>query len=103
MGLIKPSTLVAETAPLGQSPFPSRMSDKDVTAEGSVGGRYRILYFACAPFIGGAERSLLETLRGLDRQRFEPELIVGCDSDLVHLARSMDVPTRVIPMPRRDL
>jgi glycosyltransferase involved in cell wall biosynthesis len=63
---------------------------------------YRVLYFARAPFVSGAERALMTMLRELDRRRFEPELILGCESELVGIARSLEIPVRIIPMPERE-
>jgi glycosyltransferase involved in cell wall biosynthesis len=67
-----------------------------------VTGPIRILYFARAPFISGAERALVTMLEGLDRRLFQPELIVGRKTDLVRIVQSLDVPVRIAALPPRD-
>lgn len=63
----------------------------------------RVLYMARAPFVSGAERSLLSMLRHLDRSRIEPALVLGCETELVDAARALDVPTTMIAMPKRSV
>ncbi len=63
----------------------------------------RVLYLARAPFISGAERALLSTLRHLDRNRICPAVVLGCDSPLADQVRAMDVPVWIVPMAKREL
>lgn len=67
----------------------------------SGGFRGRVLYIARAPFISGAERALLSTLRHLDRERVEPAVLLGNDGPLVDLVRALDMPVHVIPLTQR--
>ncbi len=62
----------------------------------------RVLYFARAPFVSGAERALLSMLRHLDRGRFLPGVVLGCDSALRAEVQALNVPVWIAPMPRRD-
>ena len=62
----------------------------------------RVLYIARAPFVSGAERALISTLRYLDRNRIEPTLVLGCDSPLVAAAGQLAVPVKVIGLPKRS-
>ncbi len=63
----------------------------------------RVLYIARAPFVSGAERALMSMLRHLDRSRVQPHLALGCESDLVSLARAIDVPVTMLPLPQRSM
>jgi glycosyltransferase involved in cell wall biosynthesis len=63
--------------------------------------RIRVLYVARAPFVSGAERALLSTLRHLDRSRVQPALVLGHRTEMVRLAEAMGVPTIVTALPRR--
>ena len=71
-----------------------------MTAERHFTGR--VLYVARAPFISGAERALMSMLRHLDRERVEPALVLGYETELIDAARSMDMPVQVVSMPRRS-
>ncbi len=65
----------------------------------SISNPIRVLYIARAPFVSGAERALMSMLRHLDRARVEPHLALGCETELVQLARAIDVPvTLVMPV-----
>ena len=63
----------------------------------------RVMYFARAPFVSGAERALLTSLRGINRNAVEPALILGCESDLLDITRQWQIPVEVIAMPKRSL
>ncbi|MCC5830985.1 MAG: glycosyltransferase family 4 protein [Phycisphaeraceae bacterium] len=63
----------------------------------------RVLYVARAPFVSGAERALRSMLTHLDRSRIQPSLVLGCESELIDTARSLDIPVTVIGLPRRSL
>lgn len=47
--------------------------------------------------IGGGERHVLDLVRGLDRQQFEPVVLSFSDGPMVEELRSQGVPTFVIP------
>jgi glycosyltransferase involved in cell wall biosynthesis len=53
--------------------------------------------------VGGAQRSLVLLLRGLDRAAFPPFVILGEDGPLAAALRSLDVPFEVAPAPFRTL
>ena len=61
-----------------------------------------MLYLARAPFVSGAERALISTLRHLDRAAITPILVLGHESSLVETARSLDVPVSVLGLPKRS-
>jgi glycosyltransferase involved in cell wall biosynthesis len=61
----------------------------------------RVLYVARAPFISGAERALASQLRHLDRQQVAPLLVVGHESPLIETVSGLDVPVRVVRLPKR--
>lgn len=63
----------------------------------------RVLYVARAPFISGAERALRSMLMHLDRRQVEPYLVLGCSSELIQTAEQLEIPVRVIGLPRRSL
>jgi glycosyltransferase involved in cell wall biosynthesis len=57
--------------------------------------------------VGGGELSLLDLLRGLDRDRWAPILVVPEDGEVAARGRDLDLPVHVIPLPslrrpRRD-
>ncbi len=49
--------------------------------------------------VGGGELSLMDLLRGLDRDRWAPILVVPEDGDVAARARDLEVPVHVIPLP----
>ena len=49
--------------------------------------------------VGGGELSLMDLLRGLDRDRWAPSLVVPEDGDVAALARELELPVHVIPLP----
>jgi len=49
--------------------------------------------------VGGGELSLLDLLRGLDRDRWAPVLVVPEDGDVAARARDLELPVHVIPLP----
>jgi len=49
--------------------------------------------------VGGGELSLLDLLRGLDRERFAPVLAVPEDGEVAMRARELDLPVHVVPLP----
>ena len=49
--------------------------------------------------VGGGELSLLDLLRGLDRDRWAPVLVVPEDGEVGARARDLDLPVHVIPLP----
>lgn len=63
----------------------------------------RVLFVARAPFVSGAERALMSMLRHLDRARIQPHLALGCETELIALARAIDVPVTVLPLPQRSV
>src|SRR5688500_10900740 len=61
-----------------------------------------VLFAAWAPFFSGAERALLVTIFGLDRERYRPYAVVGTDGELVRQLRDAGVPVSVVPFCHRD-
>ena len=49
--------------------------------------------------VGGGELSLMDLLRGLDRDRWAPILVVPEDGEVAVLARGLELPVHVIPLP----
>lgn len=49
--------------------------------------------------VGGGELSLLDLLRGLDRDRWAPILVVPEDGEVATRGRDLDLPVHVIPLP----
>lgn len=49
--------------------------------------------------IGGGQRSLMDVVAHLDRQRFRPVVVCGTPGTLVEQLRARDITTTVIPMP----
>jgi glycosyltransferase involved in cell wall biosynthesis len=49
--------------------------------------------------VGGGELSLLDLLRGLDRDRWAPVLVVPADGEVATRGRDLDLPVHVIPLP----
>jgi len=49
--------------------------------------------------VGGGELSLLDLLRGLDRDRFAPVLAVPEDGEVAMRSRELDLPVHVVPLP----
>lgn len=60
------------------------------------------MFIARAPFISGAERALLSTLRYLDRDRVEPYVVLGERTAMTDILESMDIPHAVMAMPKRS-
>jgi glycosyltransferase involved in cell wall biosynthesis len=57
----------------------------------------RVLYVHNGPNIYGASRSLIRLLRVLDRERFEPRVLLPADGPLVQLVREMNVEVILFP------
>src|ERR1044071_5843098 len=57
----------------------------------------RVLYVHNGPNIYGASRSLIRLLRLLDRERFEPRVLLPADGPLVKLVREMNVEVIIFP------
>lgn len=49
--------------------------------------------------VGGGELSLMDLLRGLDRDRWAPVLVVPEEGDVAARARDLDLPVHVVPLP----
>lgn len=62
---------------------------------------HRILFLNHVSRLSGAERSLLDLLRRLDRQRFEPLVAVPEDGELKTALQALSVP--FVPLPLRRL
>jgi glycosyltransferase involved in cell wall biosynthesis len=58
----------------------------------------RVLFVSHSSELNGAERMLLDTLRGLDRAAFEPLLVMPRPGPLAEAATMAGVETRVLPM-----
>jgi glycosyltransferase involved in cell wall biosynthesis len=65
-------------------------------------GRRTILFAAWAPFFSGAERALLLTIRGLERNRYRPYVLVGTEGELIQQLREAGVPCSVIDFRTTD-
>lgn len=61
---------------------------------------YRILYVNHVARIGGAERSLVDLLRRLDRQRFEPVAVLPGPGELADELAACGVPCHYLPLRR---
>jgi glycosyltransferase involved in cell wall biosynthesis len=59
---------------------------------------HRILFVNTAGAIGGAERSLLGLIGGLDTSRFEPTAVLFRDGPLTRELERIGVPTTVVPV-----
>ncbi len=68
----------------------------------SPAGPLRVLYVARAPFVSGAERALMSTLRHLDRSVICPALVLGTQTSLVEQAQCLDLPVTLVALPRRS-
>ena len=49
--------------------------------------------------VGGGELSMLELLRGLDRRRWAPALVVPVDGAVAAHGRDLGLPIHVVPLP----
>jgi hypothetical protein len=49
--------------------------------------------------VGGGELSLMDLLRGLDRDRWAPVLVVPEEGEVAARARDLELPIHVIPLP----
>lgn len=61
-----------------------------------------VLFAAWAPFFSGAERALLMTLKGLDRSRYQPFVIIGTDGELAEQLRAADIPFEIAELQNSD-
>ncbi|MDI6740022.1 MAG: glycosyltransferase, partial [Candidatus Edwardsbacteria bacterium] len=68
-----------------------------------IGKKKKILFFDHVPILGGAEQSLLDILRVLDRSRFEPFLLLTNPGPVAERARELGVPVAYISAPRSIL
>lgn len=59
---------------------------------------HRILYVSHEVELGGAERSLLDLMGGLDRDRFEPHLACSKEGPLAQVARQFGVTVHAVEM-----
>jgi L-malate glycosyltransferase len=57
----------------------------------------RLLYFNYSNALGGAERSLLDLLRGMDNARFRPALLTFGEGPLSRTAREAGIPVHALP------
>jgi len=58
------------------------------------------MFVSASARLGGAERSLLELARSVDRERFEPGAIVGGPGELTDSLREAGLEVEVVEMPR---
>ena len=63
-------------------------------------GPARILYMNHGADLGGAEISLLELLRAIDRDRFEPLVLCPREGDFVSILRAESIPVQILPLQR---
>jgi glycosyltransferase involved in cell wall biosynthesis len=62
----------------------------------------QVLYIARAPFVSGAERALLSTIRHLDREHVDPVVVLGHETAMQEHLHAMDVRTHLIPLAQRS-
>lgn len=62
-----------------------------------------VLFLNLYATIGGAERALVELLAGLDRSRFVPLAVLGCDGPLAGALRAHGVEVAIEPFPTPPL
>ncbi len=67
----------------------------------TTSGPKRVLYLARAPFVSGAERALMTMLRGLDRGRVEPMVVLGNETPLVGQVEGLGIPVQIIRLGKR--
>lgn len=60
----------------------------------------KILYFNPSSNIGGAEKSLLDILKNIDRKVYNPVLVIPEDGKLGEKARSLNLEVLIIKLPR---
>jgi len=60
--------------------------------------RSRVLFISHLPDWGGAQHWLYLLVKGLDRTRFEPTVLVGAEGVLAARVRELGVPTRILPL-----
>lgn len=58
----------------------------------------KVLIIAHSGCLGGAELCLDTTLRHLDRSRFEPVVVFGCEGPMIESARAMGIDAQVWPL-----
>lgn len=61
-----------------------------------------VLFAAGAPFFSGAERALLLTIQGLDRQRYQPHVIVGTDGEFACQLGLAEIPFTIAEFRNSD-
>ncbi|MFH1085058.1 MAG: glycosyltransferase, partial [Chloroflexota bacterium] len=61
-----------------------------------VGRRRRILYIDLAPGVGGSVISLYQVLKGLDRSRYEPHVILHAANRYAERLRALDIPVLTV-------
>jgi len=64
-----------------------------------LSGRSRICFLDSFPRMGGAEQSLMELLRHLDRGRFEPFFAASEEGEVSAEVRKLDIPVLFCPLP----
>lgn len=62
-------------------------------------GKRKVLFFDNVPILGGAEQSLLDILRGLDRTAFEPIVLLTSPGPLAERAQSLGIPVDYVRIP----
>lgn len=60
-------------------------------------GPKRILFVSHSAELAGSERSLLELIQGIDRDRFTPLVILPYHGDLTAKLQAIEVPTTLVP------
>ena len=61
-----------------------------------------VVFVAQAPFIGGAERSLIRLAAALDRTRYRPFVVIGHGGDIAHALRAAGLEYRHVALPRAE-
>ena len=60
--------------------------------------RQRVVYVSATDELGGADASLFELVRSLDRERWDPHVVVPHDGPFADRYRRMLVPVHVVPL-----
>jgi len=76
------------------------MSDGRPGGAPCVGTPVRICFLDSFPRMGGAEQSLVELLRHLDRRRFRPFFVASEEGEVSQEVRKLGIPVLFCPLPR---
>lgn len=60
--------------------------------------KIKIMYLSHTAKMGGAEKSLYNLIKNIDKEKFEPILVCGESGELTDSIKKLDVETHIIPM-----